>query len=217
MSATRSLYLDRGNEAICQITTELNAALEVDVLILSFYFDIQSLLRSITSIGWNYVFLPSSTAKSASNASDFFWLIDNRRLLREATLVGGGGDIVMLRPWFWISLRSARLFDYRRGRGVFLSAAFWYFWYFWWMNWTKRRICRSTLFVFVRFWITSQGGSVRSIESEVLKPGLTWLRYSFRWHGLILERVWYRYFRRRDDAFDKKGWKLLFYLFQSRL
>ena len=96
--ATRPLGLDRGNGAVCKITTELNAALEVDVLLLSFCFDIRSLLRSMTSIGWGCAFLSSSVAKSASNAPDLFWLIDNRRLLRGATLAGEGGDIVVLRP-----------------------------------------------------------------------------------------------------------------------
>ena len=92
MPATRPLGLDRGNGA------ELNAALEVDVLILSFYFHIRSLLRSVTSVGWGCAFLPSSAAKFASNAPDLFWLVDKRRLLRRATLAGGGGDMVMLRP-----------------------------------------------------------------------------------------------------------------------
>ncbi len=41
-----------GNGAVCKITTELNAALEIDVLILSFCFNIRSLLRSMTSVGW---------------------------------------------------------------------------------------------------------------------------------------------------------------------
>ena len=97
--ATRPLGLDRGNGAVCKITTELNAALEVDVL-LSFCFDIQSLLSSMTSIGWGCAFLSSSAAKSASKAPDLFWLVDNRRLLRGAISVGGGGDMVMLRLWF---------------------------------------------------------------------------------------------------------------------
>ena len=61
---------------------------------------------------------------SAFNAPDLFWLVDSRRLLREATLTDGGGDIVVLRPWFWTSSRSAGIFDGHRGRGVFLPAAF---------------------------------------------------------------------------------------------
>jgi len=47
LPATRPLGLDRGNGAICKITTVFTAALEVDVLILSFCFDIRSLLCSI--------------------------------------------------------------------------------------------------------------------------------------------------------------------------
>lgn len=100
LPATRPLGLDRGNGAVCKVTTELTAALEVDVLILSFCFDIRSLLRSMKSAGWGCALLPRAAAKSASNAPDLFWLVDNRRLLRGATLAGGGGDIVVLGPWF---------------------------------------------------------------------------------------------------------------------
>lgn len=103
LPATRPLDLDserRGNEAVRKITTELTAALEVDVLILSFCFDIRSLLRSMKSAGWGCALLPRAAAISASNAPDLFWLVDNRRLLRGATLAGGGGDIVVLGPWF---------------------------------------------------------------------------------------------------------------------
>lgn len=95
MSVTRPLGLDRGNGAVCQITTEPNAILEVDIFILSFCFDIRSLLRSMILVGWTYIFLSSSTTKSAFNVSNFFWLIDNWRLLRGAKLIGGGSNIVI--------------------------------------------------------------------------------------------------------------------------
>ena len=55
--ATRPLGLDRGNGAVCKITTEHNAVLRVDVLILSFCFHIRALLRSIVGDwrGWGHV------------------------------------------------------------------------------------------------------------------------------------------------------------------
>ena len=51
MPATRPLGLDRSKGAVCKITTEPNAVLEVNILILSFCFDIRSLLRSMTLVG----------------------------------------------------------------------------------------------------------------------------------------------------------------------
>lgn len=56
------------DESVCKITTELIAALGVDVLIPSFCLDIRSLLRMIILIDGCCKILPRFTAKLASNA-----------------------------------------------------------------------------------------------------------------------------------------------------
>ena len=64
--ATRPSCVDRENLADHKITNELNAALEVDVLILSFCLETRSLLRSMTSVGWSCTFLLSSALVSSA-------------------------------------------------------------------------------------------------------------------------------------------------------
>lgn len=93
LPARRPLGLDRRrNGSVCKNTADITAALEVDVLILSFRLDIRSLLRRM--IGGKRTLSPLSTAELGSNAPDVFSLLDNRLLLRGATLAGNSGDIV---------------------------------------------------------------------------------------------------------------------------
>ena len=50
VSTIRLLGLECGNGAVCKVTTELNPEHEIEVLILSFCFNILSLLRGIASL-----------------------------------------------------------------------------------------------------------------------------------------------------------------------
>ena len=98
------------NESVCETTMEFTAPLDADMFILSFYWDIRSLLREPIS---------------ASSAVNLFWLLDSRLLLREETLVGKSDvNVIVLEPWSASFTGSAKILDCRRGRSAFLPAAF---------------------------------------------------------------------------------------------
>lgn len=97
------------DESVCKITAELTAALEVDRLILSFCFDIWSLLHRM--IDAEHALLLRFTAKLTFNTSDLILLSDNQLLLCEPTLTGNTDDIVMLRTWFWLSSCFVRILN----------------------------------------------------------------------------------------------------------
>lgn len=86
------VWTDVATDLCVKNTTDITAALEVDVLILSFRLDIRSLLRRM--IGGERTLSLLSTAELGSNAPDVFSYLDNRLLLRGATLAGNSGDIV---------------------------------------------------------------------------------------------------------------------------
>ena len=85
----------RYNESIYKSTAKLITTLEVNILILSLYLNIRSLLRIIILVDRDYTLLPRYIAKLAFNALDLDSLLDNRLLLREATLTDNTNNIVM--------------------------------------------------------------------------------------------------------------------------
>lgn len=105
----------------CKIMVESTAAQEIDVFILFFCLDIWSLLCRITDD--EHALSLKSTAELVSNTSDLFSLLDDC-LLWHGVIMADSDEVIVLRPWLWLSPYSVRILICFYWHDVFLSTVF---------------------------------------------------------------------------------------------